>query len=85
MTINAAVEESTGRNPGHLRGIPNMPHSRPGGESWYDLGLTRFEAMKAGQKGGAGASLFLSAPSSMEARTTSESKSMWRMPDNWID
>jgi RHS repeat-associated protein len=45
MARNAIEEEITGKNPGHGRGRKEMPHSRPGGENWYDLGLTRFHAM----------------------------------------
>ncbi|UJW31983.1 hypothetical protein L3Q67_43675 [Saccharothrix sp. AJ9571] len=44
IALNAAAEELTGRNPGFGRGKPGMPHSRPGGEAWYDRGLDRFGA-----------------------------------------
>jgi hypothetical protein len=45
MIRNAVEEEITGKNPGYGRGRKDMPHSRPGGENWYDLGMTRFHAM----------------------------------------
>jgi hypothetical protein len=38
IAINAAAEELTGTNPGLGRGKAGMPHSRPGGELWYDCG-----------------------------------------------
>jgi hypothetical protein len=41
IAINAAAEELTGTNPGLGRGMAGMPHSRPGGESWYDRGHAR--------------------------------------------
>jgi hypothetical protein len=41
MAYNAAVEELTGRNPGAGRGKAGFPHSRPGGEAWYDRGLAQ--------------------------------------------
>jgi RHS repeat-associated protein len=42
MAGNAAGEEITGRNPGMLRSTPDRPHSRTGGEDWYDLGMERY-------------------------------------------
>jgi hypothetical protein len=45
MVRNAIEEERTGKNPGHGRGRKNMPHSRPGGEAWYDLGQARFQTL----------------------------------------
>jgi RHS repeat-associated protein len=42
---NAIVEEITGENPGYGRGRKDMPHSRSGGEAWYDLGQKRFDQM----------------------------------------
>jgi RHS repeat-associated protein len=42
MAANAAAEEATGRNPGFLRSNPKFPHSRTGGEDWYDLGLANY-------------------------------------------
>jgi hypothetical protein len=47
MGINAVIEEITGKNPGYGRGTPGMPHSRPGGETWYDAGHARVAAMEA--------------------------------------
>jgi hypothetical protein len=41
IAINAAAEELTGTNPGLGRGKAGMPHSRPGGELWYDRGHAR--------------------------------------------
>jgi hypothetical protein len=41
IAINAAAEELTGTNPGLGRGKAGMPHSRPGGEPWYDRGHAR--------------------------------------------
>ena len=45
MGANALVEEITGKNPGYGRGKAGMPHSRPGAEHWYNLGMTRFRAV----------------------------------------
>jgi hypothetical protein len=41
MAYNAASEELTGRNPGLGRGKAGFPHSRPGGEAWFDRGVAR--------------------------------------------
>jgi RHS repeat-associated protein len=42
MAVNAAGEELTGHNPGFLRSSQDKPHSRTGGEDWYDLGLANY-------------------------------------------
>ncbi|HEV7762653.1 MAG TPA: RHS repeat-associated core domain-containing protein, partial [Acidimicrobiales bacterium] len=42
MTGNAVVEELTGHNPGWLRSSHDKPHSRTGGEDWYDLGMASY-------------------------------------------
>ena len=42
MAGNSVVEELTGRNPGFLRSHHDRPHSRTGGEDWYDLGLETY-------------------------------------------
>jgi hypothetical protein len=45
MIGNAIAESVTGKNPGWGRGKADLPNSRPGGEAWYNLGLTRFKEM----------------------------------------
>jgi hypothetical protein len=45
MVGNCIVEAVTGKNPGWGRGKANLPHSRPGGEAWYNLGRARFKEM----------------------------------------
>jgi hypothetical protein len=41
MAYNAAMEELTGENPGAGRAKPGFPHSRPGGQEWYDRGYAQ--------------------------------------------
>ncbi|MEU7754401.1 hypothetical protein [Micromonospora sp. NPDC049171] len=41
IAYNSLTEELTGSNPGAGRGKPGFPHSRPGGEAWYDRGQAR--------------------------------------------
>jgi hypothetical protein len=45
MLGNAIDEEITGTNPGWGRITRNLPHSRPGGQAWYDRGLALFKLM----------------------------------------
>ena len=70
MVRNAIEEEITGKNPGHGRGRKNMPHSRPGGEDWYDRGLARFKAMNPDDGTTTKGSPFITTPPSPEPHSS---------------
>ncbi|MBE1494859.1 hypothetical protein H4696_001959 [Amycolatopsis lexingtonensis] len=81
MAYNAAVEELTGRNPGAGRAKPALPHSRPGGEAWYDRGR---DARPGDSTGGRGLAPFLLKPPE-PARTPDDSASHLAWPPGHVD